>query len=133
MFGGESVTAQEKWVMTIKYMQAVRANYAVLSRNSRQVKMGGRMRHQKLARWLEAAEAVYRDLRSKEGKSSARARHDWLVARTLEIMVFKGEMNLNMRRDLTGPRALNRQYVDALAEAAILAVEAKAEEMGLLG
>lgn len=125
------MTAQEKWVMTIRYMRQVRANYTRLNRDRK--KMGGRQRNQKLYQWLEAIEEVYRQLRSRKGKSSARARRDWLVARSIEIMVFNGEMNLNMRTDLAGPRPLTRSYVDALEEAAILAVEAQAEKMGLLG
>ena len=126
------MTAQEKWVMTIRYMQQVRANYVHLKRDGR-VKMGRRQRNQRLSQWMEVIEAVYHQLREKKGKSSARARRDWLIARTIEIMVFKGAMNLNMRTDLTGPRPLTRSYVDSLAEAAILAIEEKAEEAGLLG
>ena len=124
------MTSQEKWVTTLRYMQQLRLNYSRLKRDGR-VKPGGRQRNQRLTRWLEAVEEVYRRLRSREGKSMARARKDWLIARTIEIMVFNGEMNLNMRTDLAGPRPLTRSYVDALAEQAILAVEAQAEEMGL--
>lgn len=125
------MTAQEKWVMTIRYMQHVRVNYKHLKQDGR-VKIGRRQRNQRLSRWLEAIETVYERLRSRKGKSMARARKDWLIARTIEIMVFSGDQNLNMRTDLTGPRPLTRSYVDSLSEEAILAIEAQAEEMGLL-
>lgn len=132
MFGGDGMTAQEKWTTTIRYMQLVRANYMLLKRDGR-VKTGARQRNQKLTKWLEVIESVFRQLRRREGKSLARARKDWLISRTIEIMVFRGEANLNMRTDLAGPRPLNRSYVDALAEEAIRAVEEQAEKMGLLG
>ena len=132
MFGGEGVTAQEKWVMTIRNMQQVSVNYRLLCRE-RKLKMGRGPRHPRLMKWLEAVEAAYAALRSRKGKSAARARKDWLIARTIEIMVFSSDRNLNMRTDLTGPRALTRQYVDSLAEAAVLAIEAEAEKRGLLG
>lgn len=126
------MTAQEKWVLTIRYMQLVKANYEQL-RQDRRVKIGRQQRNQKLSKWLTVIESVYRRLRSREGKSMARARKDWLVARTIEIMVFSGKANLNMRTDLTGPRPLSRSYVDALAEEAIRTIAAQAEEAGLLG
>ena len=126
------MTAQEKWVMTIRNMQQVRANYRLLCRE-RKLKMGRGPQHPRLMKWLEAVEAAYAALRSRKGKSAARARKDWLIARTIEIMVFSSDRNLNMRTDLTGPRALTRQYVDSLAEAAVLAIEAEAEKRSLLG
>ena len=126
------MTAQEKWTATLRYMQLVRANYMQLKRDGR-VKIGMRQRNQKLMKWLEVIESVFRQLRSREGKSMARARKDWLIARTIEIMVFKSKENLNMRTDLTGPRPLSRSYVDALAEEAVRAIAEQAEKAGLLG
>ena len=125
------MTAQEKWVTTIRNMQQVRVNYKLLCRE-RKLKMGSRRRHPVMMKWLEAIEEAYRELRARRGKSAARARKDWLVARTIEIMVFSSEKNLNMRTDLTGPRPLTRQYVDSLAAEAVRAIEAKAEEKGLI-
>ena len=63
----------------------------------------------------------------------ARARHDWLVARTIELMIFSDAGGEALRNHLTGPRALNQRYVDGMAEAAVKAVEAAAEEAGLFG
>lgn len=126
------MTAQEKWVMTLKCMQLVRVNHALLLRE-RKLRMGRRQRHVRLMKWLEAIEAVQAELKKRSGKSAARARHDWLLARAIEIMVFRGELDLDMRTDLAGPRPLSKKYVDSLAEAAVRAIEAKAEEMGLLG
>ena len=126
------MTAQEKWEMTIRNMQQVRMNYGLLCRE-RKLKMGCRRRHPGMMKWLDAIEAAYKALRCRKGKSAARARKDWLIARTIEIMVFSCDKNLNMRTDLTGPRPLTRQYVDSLAEAAVLAIEEEAEKRGLLG
>ena len=131
MFGGESVTAQEKWIMTMRNIQQVRVNYRLLCRE-RKLRMGRGHKHPRLMKWLEAIEAVHKQLKRRQGKSAARARKDWLIARTIEIMVFSCDKNLNMRTDLTGPRPLSRQYVDSLAEEAVLAIEAEAEKMGLL-
>ena len=126
------MTTQEKWVLTNRNIQQVRVNYGLLMRE-RKMKMGKRHRHPKLMKWLEAIEEVHRALKSRGGKSAARARRDWLIARTIEIMVFSSNGNLNLRTDLTGPRPLTRQYVDSLAEAAVRLIEAEAEKRGLLG
>ena len=132
MFGGDGVTTQEKWTATLRYMQLVRANYRNLKQDGR-VKIGRRQRNEQLLKWKEVIESVYGRLRSREGKSMARARRDWLVARTIEIMVFRSREQMNMRTDLTGPRPLNRSYVDALAEEGIKAIVEQAEKAGLLG
>ena len=126
------MTAQEKWVMTIRNMQQVRVNYRLLCRE-RKLKMGRGPRHPRLMKWLEAVEAAYTALRSRKGKSAARARKDWLIARTIEMMVFEGGKS-GLKTGLTGQRrVLSQQYVDRMAEEALRMIMKEAWEAGLLG
>ena len=58
--------------------------------------------------------------------------HDWLIARTLKLMVFEAADNQGIRRSVVSERTLNQRYVDALTESAVRAVMQSAQEMGLL-
>lgn len=126
------MTAQEKWAATIRYMQLVRANYVALKRRSGP-KMGSRQRLGVQRKWFETIERVYARLRCREGKSAARAKHDQLVARTIEMMVFDQMRISDMRTQLTVRRTHTKEYIDRLAEEAILEIEAQAERDGLIG
>ena len=128
------MTAQEKWMTTIRCMELVRANYHLLRSDGgcRAGEIRRRRRIRALERWLEAIDRAYAELRVRRGKSQARARHDWLVARAIELMVFDNADGKALRTHLSGPRPLNQRYLDGIAEAAVKAVEKAAEEMGLL-
>ena len=128
------MTAQEKWMTTIRCMELVRANYHLLRGDGayRTGDLRRRRRLRALEKWMEAIDKAYGELRMRRGKSQARARHDWLVARAIELMVFDNAGGEALRTHLSGPRPLNQRYVDGIAEAAVKAVEKAAEEAGLL-
>lgn len=128
------MTRFERERATIQYMNKVRKNYWLLKRKGGKGAQARRSeRYRLLADWLEAIENTYRALRRREGKSAARMKHDWLVARTLELMVFDGADREKIRQALSWPRPVTEQYVDALVEDVIRAIEEKAQEAGLLG
>lgn len=128
------MTEQEKWATTERYMRLVRANYPLICRDETGQR-GSAPRRQQAARlksWLSAIELACEKLKSKEGKSQARARHDWLVARTIEMIVREQVSDEALRLHLTGPRKLNRRYTDEMREEGLRAVKAAAEACGLL-
>ncbi len=124
------MTAQEKWVMTMQYMELVRANYHLLHERAADIRHARRV--QGLRKWREAIDRAYRKLREKRGKSAARARHDWLVARMLELMVFDAASEQAILCSITPGKTVHQRYADALRESAIKAVVQSAQEMGLL-
>jgi hypothetical protein len=129
----DDMTAQEKWIMTIRYMEMVRANYHLLHEcrpSAAEIRYARRMHG--LRKWREAIDAAYRKLREKRGKSAARARHDWLVARMLELMVFDAASDQMIRHSITPGKTVHQRYADALKESAVRAVMLSAEGMGLL-
>ena len=126
------MTAHEKWMMTNRYIRLVREKYPLLSRAGG-AKMGRRARNETLCRWLEVINRVHDRLRGRKGKSMARAKRDWLVARTIEMLVFERLAAVEMQQSLTGPRPVTRQYLDALIEEAVMAIRDEAETAGLLG
>lgn len=91
-----------------------------------------RQRMHNVIKWKEAIDNAYRALREKRGKSAARARHDWLIARMLELMVYEAADDRAIRRSLAPGRVVHQRYADALSEAAIKAVMESAERLGLL-
>lgn len=127
------MTVQEKRVHTEKCMRLVRENYRTLKYGRTMGDAGRRQKMHALRRWLAAIEEAYASLRQREGKSAARARHDWLVARAIELTVFDGGTQQTLCSHLSGPRMLNRRYVGAIEEAALKAIQQAAEEAGLLG
>lgn len=119
--------------MTIRYIELVRANYHLLHEKSPSAAKIRRTRSvQGLRPWKEAIDRAYRKLRDKRGKSAARARHDWLVARMLELMVFDAASDQAIRYSLTPGKTVHQRYADVMRESAIKAVEQSAQEMGLL-
>lgn len=128
------MTTQEKWMTTVRWMELVQANYHLLRAGGapRPGDMRRRRRLRMLEKWLEAVEQAHAELRVRRGKSQARARRDWLIARAIELMVFDQAGTTALRTHLSGPRPLNQRYVDGIAEAAVKAVEAAAEASGLL-
>ncbi len=126
------MTRQDQWVMTVNCVKLVRANYRLLREGGSLRATGVRRRQlRRLGRWLTVIDGVYAGLRRQRGKSGARARQDWLIARTIEMMVYDNADGERMRRHLAGPRMLNEQYVGRLTDAAIREIQAAAEEAGL--
>ncbi len=127
------MTEQEKRQKTMRYLRLIRTNYRILKRREETVDdlSDKNRRETTQIRWLMAAEAASRLLKDKEGKSRARVRHDWLVARTLEITVFQNTSGERLRAQLAGPRMLNQRYVRQMLEEAVKAVQAAAERAGL--
>lgn len=128
------MTEQEKWDVTERYLRLVRANYTLLLKEERG--RGGSALHRRqmnrLKRWLSAVETAREQLKRKEGKSSAKARRDWLVARTLEMTVIEQASDEELRMHLTGSRKLNRRFTDDMRREGIRAVKTVAEAFGLL-
>lgn len=129
------MTEREKWEMTEKYMKLVSANYLLVLKGFREKSRNMQRRQQlaRLRRWLSVIEVTLERLKRKEGKSPAKARHDWLVARTIEMMVREQASDEDLREYLTGPRRLNSRFTKGMREEGIRAVKAVAEESGLLG
>ena len=129
------MTAQEKWVLTIRCIEAVRANYHLLRERElpARIDVRRRQRIRSLSKWRDAIDDAYRALRSRRGKSAARARHDWLVARMLALMVYEAASPQTIRRSLSPGREVHERYSDALGEYAIKAVVESAEKRGLFG
>lgn len=128
------MTEQEKWETTERYMRLVRTNYMLVLKGE-QGRSGSILRRQQLTRlrrWLSAIEVTCERLRRKEGKSPAKARHDWLVARTIQMTVHEQVSDDELRAHLTGPRMLNRRFTEEMRAEGIRAVKAVAEESGLL-
>ena len=126
------MTALEKRLITERYMRLVRENYHILRTDGRARPLKRRRGLRSLEKWLTVIEEVCASLRSRSGKSAARARHDWLIARTITIWVFGEGSEASLQTQLTGPRTLNRRYVDGMMEAAVRAIEEAADEAGLL-
>ncbi len=124
------MTRQEKWVMTIRCMELVRSNYHLLHGSAPSMRHA-RHRHT-LLKWKAAIDDAYKMLRERKGKSAARARHDWLVARMLTLMVYEAEDSGAIRCSLSPGRTVHQRYADALSESAIMAVMESAEKMGLI-
>lgn len=127
------MTEQEKRQKTMRYLRLIRSNYRLLKREEETVvELSDKNRRVAAQiRWLTAAEEACRLLKEKGGKSRARIRHDWLVARTLEITVYQNTGGERLRAQLAGPRMLNQRYVRQMLEAAVRAVQAAAERAGL--
>ena len=124
------MTRQEKWIMTIRCMELVRSNYHLLHGNAPS------MRHARqihtIMKWKAAIDDACKALRERKGKSAARARHDWLVARMLMLMVYEAEDSGAIRRSLSPGKTVHQRYADALSESAVMAVLESAEKLGLL-
>lgn len=117
----------------MQYMSRVQKNYWLLKRKGGKGAQTRRSeRYRLLADWLEVIENTFRALRRREGKSSARIKHDWLMARTLELMVFDGADREKIRQALSWPRPVTYGYVEALVKDAVGAVAEKAQEAGLI-
>ena len=129
------MTAQEKWVMTIRCMEAVRANYHLLRERElpARIDLRRRQRIRGLYKWRDAIDDAYRSLRSKRGKSAARARHDWLTARMLSLMVYEAASPQTIRISLAPGRQVHERFSEALTQCAIQAVVQSAEAKGLFG
>lgn len=129
------MTAQEKWVMTIRCMETVRANYHMLrgDKPPARIDIRRRQRIRSLYKWRDAIDDAYRRLRSRRGKSAARARHDWLTARMLSLMVYEAASPQTIRVSLAPGREVHERFSDALMQCAIKAVVESAEEKGLFG
>lgn len=128
------MTEQEKWETTERHMRMVSANYMLVLKgdNGRNRNFLRRQQLTRLRRWLSAIEVACERLRRREGKSSAKARHDWLVARTIEMTVHERVTDEELRAHLTGPRMLNRRFTEEMRAEGVRAVKAAAEEAGLL-
>lgn len=125
------MTEQEKWRMTVQYMQQVRANYHLLRADGSGRNVRRLQRLNVLTRWQEVIRRAYMKLKDRKGKSSARARHDWLVARSIELMVFEQTAWEEVRQNLSGGRSHTQQYALRFQEAAIQAIKEEAEVCGL--
>ncbi len=127
------MTSQEKRIITEQYVRLIRENMHLLREREGigRYRMRGRLRI--LMKWLEVINGVYRQLRRSEGKSGAKARHDQLIARTIELMVYEEGSGILSTR-LTGRRrVLSKQYVDRMADEAFREIAQAAEQAGLLG
>lgn len=125
------MTEQEKWKMTVQYMQQVRVNYHLLRTDGSGRNIRRLQRMNVLLKWQEVIMRTYMKLKDRKGKSSARARHDWLVARAIELTVFEQAEGEMLRRNLCGSRLHTESYVLRMQEAAVQAVKEEAEECGL--
>ena len=127
------MTVQEERLIVQQNVKLIRENIHLLKGRESigRYRMRGRLRI--LMKWLEVIDELYKKLRSSAGKSPARAKHDRLIARTIEMMVFEGGKS-GLKTGLTGQRrVLSQQYVDRMAEEALRMIMKEAWEAGLLG
>lgn len=128
------MTKQEKWTRTWQCMRLVQGHYRRLQEDADRPGLTVEQRRQYavLKKWMQVMEEVKETLRKRTGKSAARARHDWLVAHTLDLTVFQNIDGERLRTQLTGHRPVTVRYAQDLLDQAALAVQEAAEKKGLL-
>ena len=124
------MTKHEKWTMTLQRMQLVRRHYLLLRSSCRHPGAAQR-RLRALEPWLTVVDRTILRLKDRRGKSGARARQDWLIARTIEMLIYENAEEEQLRLYLTGQRALSLAYVRKLAVQAALALQEEADSAGL--
>lgn len=127
------MNACERISRTLFYVRKVREHYCLLQRKGgKGQQMRRQERYRLLADWLEVIENANKDLRSRAGKSAAKAKHDWLISRVIEMMIYDGMGQREMQIQLTGFRPVTAGYVETLKKEALRVIQKKAEEAGLL-
>ena len=86
---------------------------------------------QAMLRWFESIRATYDRLKAHEGKTPNLWRHQWTLARALQLYVFERADVEAMALVLGVPKRLSRKRVIAILREAALEVAADAERAGL--